>query len=223
MISLNNINLTNVRRSKLNGGIVKSAKDKSLVTKQQVRSMILSSIEQVRPKYLVSSLLNNIIVTSTQTITPGLPPQGVSNNQREGDSIEIEALDIRFDCSSSNNLNAFRLVCVQAIGSHTPTASYSSAPLTGVLDNGPSGAVDPMSTINMYGNGSTFHVLHDELILPPITQRAAYAVRVKPKIEKVDFAIATTAPLNGGITYFLMCWGSTATVNFSQRLVYRDL
>jgi hypothetical protein len=185
--------------------------------------MILSSIEQVRPKYLVTSLLNNIIVTSTTVITPGLPPQGVSNNQREGDSIEIEGLDIMFDTSSSSNLNAFRLVTVQAIGSHTPTAQYSVAPLTGVMDNGPSGAVDPMSTINMYGSGTTFHVIHDELILPPITQRSAYMVRVKPKVPKVNFAIATTAPLTGGITHILMCWGSTAIVNFSQRLVYRDL
>jgi hypothetical protein len=185
--------------------------------------MILGSQDKVRPKYLVSSLLNNVTVTTTQTITPGLPPQGVSNNQREGDSIEVEALDIRFDCTSSSNLNTYRLLAVQAIGSHTPTASYSSAPLTGVLDNGPSGAVDPLSTVNIYGLGSTFHVIHDELILPPITQRSSYAVRVLPKIHKIDFAIATTAPLNGGITYILLCWGATAQVNLGQRLIYRDL
>jgi hypothetical protein len=84
-----------VRRSKLTRGKGKSA-NKTLVTKEQVHSMLVALKEEVQTKYLSTSVYNLTTPSVNGTLVqPVLPAQGTTNGQREGDSIAINAIQCR--------------------------------------------------------------------------------------------------------------------------------
>jgi hypothetical protein len=192
-------------------------------------------MDKVEMKYLNTAVFN----VYTPPFIGGLasstfPSQGVTNGQREGDSLSIDAIEVR--ClminiaditTSSNASDAIRLVCVQTRTSLVPTLSYSATPASGIFDLGSSGTVDITSHINYNAKNETFHVLYD--VTHPICFLSSSALKLltfklKPKVAKVNFTPTTTTFLMGGIYWVAMSWQSgTTSLSLEQRLIYHDL
>jgi hypothetical protein len=206
-----------------------------LVSKGQVMRMIHSNMDKVEMKYLNSAVFNAYIPPVIGGLASAtFPSQGVTNGQREADSLAIKAIQVR--ClminiaditTSSNASDGIRLVCVQARTSVVPTLSYSAAPATGIFDLGSSGAVDITSHINLNAKDETFHVLHDETY--PVCFLSSSALRLthfilEPKVAKVNFTPTTTTSLMGGIYWVAISWqAGTTSISLEQRLIYHDL
>jgi hypothetical protein len=225
---------SNINRqgSKANRGKVKSD---SLVSKKQVLNMIHSNMDKVEMKYLNTTLYNVVVPAITGTLViPGLPSQGVTNGEREGDSLSIDEIELRCVMiniaditTSSNASDAIRLVCVQSRSSLTPSISYSTTPATGIFDLGSSGAVDITSHINLYAKNHTFHVLYDKTHSVGFLSSSSLKLidfRLKPKVHKVDFTPGTGNTLMGQIVWVAMSWqAGTTSLSLEQRLIYHDL
>jgi hypothetical protein len=81
--------------------------------------MIKSSEGEVTKKYLNTSIYGDVQPSSTGSlITPTLPAQGVTNGQREGDSLAIDQIDCRFAIYNAeaviggSGTDLVRVVCV---------------------------------------------------------------------------------------------------------------
>jgi hypothetical protein len=192
-------------------------------------------MDKVEKKYLNGAVFNGAIPPITGVLaSSGLPSQGVTNGQREGDSLSIDAIEVRCIMiniaditTSSNASDAIRLVCVQARTSLVPTISYSAAPATGIFDLGSSGAVDITSHINLNAKNETFHVLYDETHPICFLSSSAFKLlhfNLEPKVKKVNFTPTTTTFLMGGIYWISMSWqAGTTSLSLEQRLIYHDL
>lgn len=190
--------------------------------------MITSAMGQVRDKYLETSVFNATSPTSIGVLVePTLPAQGVTNGQREGDSLSIEHIQARcIFVNDGSTPDLVRVICLQARASTTLTISYAAAPTTGILDLGSSAAIDPTSMINWNAMNETFHVLHDRVYPMGISASNSTQVVVlamKPKVKKVNFTPGTTNPLCGGIFWIVQTNNSQPVVSIEQRLVYHDL
>jgi hypothetical protein len=205
----------------------------NVVTRQQVKQMIESKMDKVQCKYLNTSVYNAVVPASYGTLVqPTLPAQGVTNGQREGDSLaidEIEAKVIIYNVASSGTdaNDACRLMCLQARASTVLTISNTSSPITGVLDLGSSGSVDLTSFVNLNAQNELFHVLYDRTF--PVVGLSSTAfrehhLRLKPSVSKVNFTPTTTTSQCGGIFWIVISeLAAGVTVSLEQRLVYHDL
>jgi len=222
-----------VRRSKLTRGKGKSANKQTLVTKEQVHSMILSSMKGVTSKYLNTAVYAGIAPSATGSLVqPALPSQGISNGQREGDSIAIEGIQFRAlmyngDAVTSLSTEMIRLVCLQSRAGTILTTNYSSTPTTGIFDLGSGGVLDITSFVNYNASSETFHVLYDESHC--VTTLSSTATRliagtIHPKVKKINYTPGTTAALDGPIFWVAFSVSATNALLFlEQRLVYHDL
>jgi hypothetical protein len=197
--------------------------------------MIHSNMDKVEMKYLNTAIYNNVVPPVTGTlVTPGLPSQGITNGEREGDSLFIDKIEVR--ClmlnvaditTSSNASDGIRLVCVQSRSSVVPTLSYSVAPLTGIFDLGSSGAVDITSHINLYAKNRTFHVLYDKTHSVGFLASSSLKLldfNLKPKVDKIEFTPGSGSTLQGQIYWIAISWqAGTTSLSLEQRLVYHDL
>jgi hypothetical protein len=208
--------------------------NKSLVTKEQVKNMISSLKEEVQDKYLTSSVL----VASTPPLTGQIvavtwPAQGVTNGQRESDSLAVDYIESNIvitNLTDSTTLaassNAVRVICLQAIGTSVLTVSYGAAPLTGVLDFGVSGGVDMTSLVNANSNGTVFHVLSDTTHPCSYLSSNAFVhkyMKMKPKVHKINFTPGTTVSSQGQIYWLTLAQAGTIDISILQRLKYHDL
>jgi len=228
-----NLNNNNRQNRKVTRGKGKSNnKQNRLVTKEQVANMILSSVGQVTSKYLTSSLISSVPPVTGILEQPSFPTQGVTNGEREGDSLDIEKIESTFLLENAeasiggNNVDTIRVIVLQARSSTVLTISSISAPLTGVLDAGYSGAVDITSHINQNAKNKLFHVLHDTSY--PVNFGSSNASRIlnlnmRPKISRINFTPTTVNSQSGGIFYIFLTATGSAACNGVQRLVYRDL
>lgn len=221
-----------VRRSKLTRGKGKSA-TKSLVTKEQVQSMIKSSMKQVTSKYLETAVYAGIAPSSTGSLVqPALPAQGIGNGQREGDSISIEGIEFRAlmynpDTNVTYASENIRLVCLQSRAGTILTTNYSTTPSTGIFDLGSGGSLDLTSFVNYNAQNETFHVLYDQChCVTPLSSTATRLISgtIQPKVKKVNFTPGTTVALDGPIFWVAFSISATDALLFlEQRLVYHDL
>jgi len=205
------------------------------VSKQQVINMIHSNMGKVEMKYLNSIVYAVVTPSVNGTLsTPTLPSQGITNGEREGDSIAIDVIDARIlmvnvsdITTSSSASDLVRLVCVQSRSSVVPTISYSAAPTTGIFDLGSSGGVDITSHINFNAKNETFHVLYDVTHTVCFLSSSASKLinlKLKPKVSKVNYTPTTTTPLMGGIYWIAFTWqAATVQLSLEQRLIYHDL
>jgi hypothetical protein len=207
----------------------------SLVTKQQVKNMIDSKMEKVQDKYLNSVIFDGVVPANSGTLVqPALPAQGVTNGQREGDSLSIDMIQANIlfynAADATNTVNAsdsIRLICLQARANTVLTVGNASAPTIGVLDLGSSGAVDLNSFVNLNAANEVFHVLYDKThSVNYLSANSASTVRVnlKPAVSKVNFTPGTTTSMCGGIFWIAFSiQAGTAATSIMQRLVYHDL
>jgi hypothetical protein len=208
---------------------------KQSVNKRQVKQMILSNMEKVQLKYLNTVIYQNSISAVAGTlVNPTFPSQGVTNGEREGDSLAIDHIEARIVITniadittSSNASDAIRLVCCQARANTVLTVSSPSAPSTGIFDFGTSGAVDITSHINFNAQNELFHVLHDQTYSSNFLSSNAFrqiTLKLKPRVSKVNFTPTTTTSLCGGIFWVAMSWqAGTTYISLEQRLIYHDL
>jgi hypothetical protein len=195
--------------------------------------MIKASAGTVTRKYLNTALYAAIMPAPTGSlVTPAFPAQGVTNGEREGDSLAIDAIDVRavlYNYQTAVGVDGtdnIRLICVQAKASNTITVSSASAPTTGVLDLGSSGAIDLTSFINFNAKNELFHVLMDKSFPVNFLSLSASRVltfRLKPKIEKVNFTPGTTTSQAGQIYWIAQSLTGYAYLEMEQRLEYHDL
>jgi hypothetical protein len=209
---------------------------RKLVDKQQVKQMIIASVGKITKKYLTSEVYDGTVPALTGTLVqPTLPAQGVTNGEREADSLAIDVIEANVlfsnGADATNILGAsdsIRLICVQARASTVLTVSNASAPTTGVLDNGGAlTAVDIDSFINLNAANELFHVLYDKThSCNFLSGNASASVRLKlkPRVSKVNFTPGTTTSMCGGIFWIaISVQASTAVISLVQRLVYHDL
>jgi hypothetical protein len=193
--------------------------------------MITSSAGEVTKKYLNSSL-NSGTVTSTVLVAPALPAQGVTNGQREGDSLAIDEIQGRFlfyndqTMVATTAIDIIRLVCVQAKSSNAVTISNATAPATGVFDLGSTGSVDISSFINMNAKNKVFDVLFDKTF--PVNFLSANAshlevINLKSRVKRINFTPTTTTAQGGQIYWLFTSLNSVAVLDAEQRLIYHDL
>jgi hypothetical protein len=207
-----------------------------VVTKQQVKNMINSNAAKVTRKYLTTPVFNVVVPTSAGTLVqPALPAQGVTNGQREGDSLGIDMIEARViflndadTVTATNAVDACRLICLQARASTVLTVSSPAAPTTGVLDNGTGGsATDISSFINFNAKNELFHVLYDKVHPVNFLASNAYVefnLSLKPRVEKVNFTPTTTTALCGAIFWIAQTQeAANCNVILQQRLIYHDL
>jgi hypothetical protein len=199
--------------------------------------MIIASAGKVTQKYLTSEVYAGTVPAQTGTLVqPALPAQGVTNGEREADSLAIDMIEANVLFSNgadATNLvaasDSIRLICVQARASTVLTVSNASAPTTGVLDNGGSTltVVDIDSFINLNASSELFHVLYDKThSCNFLAGNASTSVRLKlkPRVSKVNFTPGTTTSMCGGIFWIaISVQASTAVLSLIQRLVYHDL
>jgi hypothetical protein len=231
LISKNLIN-NNVRRSKLTRGKGKSA-NKGVVNKMQVMQMIHASQKQVTSKYLSNVYYAQNTVPVTGNLTQiAWPLQGVLNGQREGDSLSLEKIEVRYAMSNpeasigATNVDMIRIVCVQAIANTALSLSNSTTPSTGIFDNGASGSVDVTSHINYDAKDTLFRVLIDEIHgVNFLSSNAARLVNLElnPKIKKINFTPTTNTSQTGAIYFVLMSYTGDCIVSGEGRLIYHDL
>jgi hypothetical protein len=226
---MNNNNKISRQNSKVTRGKGKSDR---LVSKQQVKSMIESLQHSVPDKYLNSVLINAYPPVTGTLVTPTFPAQGVTNGQREGDSLKILAIEARVllynaqGALGTDEVDLCRIICVQAKSATALTISNSAAPTTGILDLGSGGTIDNSSFINLYAKNQFFHVLYDKSF-PCSTGSSAshnFELKLKPKIHKVNFSPTSTTAETGQIFWvFQSTITSGAFFSVVQRLVYEDL
>jgi hypothetical protein len=214
------------------GGRGGKTPNKLAVDKQQVKQMIASANGTVTKKYLNSVIAATIPAIAGTLVQPALPVQGSANGQREGDSLAIDHIQVKFIAYNPetaigvNNVDCLRLICLQSRAGTILTTSYSSAPATGVLDLGATGAIDESSFINFNAANETFHVLMDKSF--PVNFGSAngainHTFTLKPKVSKVNFTPGTTTALCGPIFWILQTASAALTLLMEQRLVYHDL
>jgi hypothetical protein len=206
-------------------------KSDQLVSVKQVKSMIESSQQRVASKYLYQSL-NNATVSASGTLIPlDLPPQGVSNGEREGDSMLYKKITTRMvfandgGVSGVQDIDNIRVVVVQAITSSALTLSNPSAPTTGIFDNGVAAGIDNSSMINLYAKDKLLHVLLDKSY--PVNYFSQptwnFEFDINPKLKKIDFTPATTTPLSGKVYFIFFSMTVNANVAVLTRSTYIDL
>jgi hypothetical protein len=228
-ISRNQNNNNFVRRSKLTRGTGKSA-NKSLVSKEQVKSMIMSLKNDVQDKFLLSSVYATVTPATTgNLVNVTFPAQGVTNGERTGDSLDIDVIECRFSIyNTSNSEDLIRILLLQARANTVLTVNASAAPTTGILDLGSNGVIEPTSFVNFNNKNELFHVLLDKAIPTngATSSNASHLLEwhVKPKIKKINFQVGSTTYLDGGIFWLVLSnTGSHTVVDLEQRLVYHDI
>jgi hypothetical protein len=195
--------------------------------------MILANQQKVQNKYLNVTIGNGIVPAVTGTlVNTVMPGQGVTNGERESDSLSLNEINTRFYLQNEeaaigiNNVDQIRIVCVQARASTVLTISYSSAPTTGIFDTGSSGAVDITSMININAKNELFHVLYDRSY--PVNFGSDSASRILeinlvPRVKKINFTPTTTTSLCGGVFWIFFSQNTSASLSSEERKVYHDL
>lgn len=218
------------RRSKLTGKQNGKSANKSLVTKEQVKSMLMSLKNKVQDKFLLSSVYATVTPATTGSLVNVIfPAQGVTNGERTGDSLEIDVIECRFSIyNSSNSEDLIRILLLQARANTVLTVNAATAPTTGILDLGSNGVIEETSFVNFNNKNELFHVLLDKAIPTngATSSNASHLFEwhVKPKIKKVNFQVGSTNYLDGGIFWLVLSNSGTHTsVDLEQRLVYRDI
>jgi hypothetical protein len=193
--------------------------------------MILSSAGEVTKKYLNTSLNTGVISAATLEV-PTLPAQGVTNGERESDSLALDHIQARFlfyndqAAVSTSAIDIIRVVCVQAKASNAVTISSATTPATGVFDLGSTGAIDVTSFINYNAVNKVFHVLMDKTISVNFLSANATSLHVfnlKPKVQRINFTPGTTTTTGGQIYWLFVSLNGVATMDAEQRLIYHDL
>jgi len=205
--------------------------NKKLVTKGQVRSMIMSLKDEVQMKYLNTSIYAAIVPAATGSLVqPVLPAQGTTNGQREGDSIAIDAIQFRLFMinigNTSSDSDMIRVVCLQSRAGTILTTNYSTAPTTGIFDLGSNGTLDVTSFVNFNARNETFHVLMDRTFnVTESSSSSAHLIEgeLVPKVKKINYTPGTTTALDGPIFWVAFSYQSMAFIGLEQRLVYHDL
>jgi len=204
------------------------------VSKEQVKQMILSNMKKVQSKYLNTTVVLGIPGGAGTLSTPQLPTQGVTNGEREGDSLAIEWIEARIVCYNTNDTtlssgatDCVRILCLQTRASTGLSLSYPAAPLTGIFDFGVTGAVDITSFVNLNAKDETFHVLYDKThtcCFLSSTALKSINLKIRPKVDKVNFSPTTTNALSGQIYWVTMSYEASAVFcGIEQRLIYHDL
>jgi hypothetical protein len=194
--------------------------------------MMLSLQQKVTDKYL-----NATYMTGTPNVTGFLvhvtqPAQGTTNGQREGDSLCLDKIQMRCFLSNpetaigTNNVDAIRIVVVQARASTALTLSSSAAPTTGIFDLGYSGALDSSSFINENAKGKLFNVLYDRVhtcCFGSSNGVKFFELNLKPKIKTINFTPTTTTEETGGLYLAFFSLLGNAICDVAGRLIYHDL
>jgi hypothetical protein len=195
--------------------------------------MILANQQKVQDKWLYGTIYNVQIPATTGTLVNSvMPSQGTTNGERESDSLSLELIEARVVVTNEqasigfDNVDIVRIVCVQAKASTILTVSYSSAPTTGIFDNGLSTIVDMTSMVNINAKNETFHVLYDRSYPVNFGSTSAshvFDLKIKPKIKKINFTPGTTTSLCGGVFWIAFTANSSSYVSMLERKIYHDL
>jgi len=175
--------------------------DKSSVTKQQVKGMILSLKQEMPIKYILGSFSGS--VSNTAIVTPiAMPGYGTGSQNRVGDDIEIDHIDLRyFWYRGDPTYNVCRFTILQMKGDH-------GVPLAGELfAGGVYAPVDVTSVLYPYAPGREFLTIMDETFILQVNSDKSerfFSKKIIPKIKRTPFTPGTYNPFNGLLVFVFM-------------------
>lgn len=183
-------------------------------------------IQKKRNGLPVKCITTNVAGTllSTGTITSlTLPAQGVGTNQRTGDEINIENIELTTLSYYGDDVNVIRYIVLQTKGV-TPTLATGT-----FLQTGASTTIDVTSLYVPFYEGRFFDVIYDKtIILSSSSSRAAVVDRqvLKPKVSVIPFIPASTTVTDGQI--IILAISDSAIVphpsfDFTARIWFRDI
>jgi hypothetical protein len=153
------------------------------------------------------------------------PAQGLTNEERTGDEIELDSFNLRMHIYNGDPTgNVVRVILLQVIGAKTSLA------LSDVFDIGATGVVDTTSFYVPFYERSGFRVLFDETFNTcPNSSKNVIIVKkfgIKPKIKRIVFVPTTTNAINGN-TFMVFISDSgiipNPSVDWVLRSYYRDI
>ncbi len=196
----------------------------SVSAKKQVRNMI-NSLKELPPLKCLDVLSATTYDTTGAVVFCTFPAQGVGFNQRTGDEIEIDHVEVRLNAFVADTTNIVRIVLVQSHGQQT--GNYAS---NAIFASGASNTIDVTSFILPYRKEQIFSVLLDEEVLLCTNASNAQWTRhwksIVPPIRKIGFGAATTNALQGQMQFYILSDSSAAShpaVDVVFRFWYRDI
>lgn len=216
---------------------------KSTERKTSVRSQVMKVVKSMaEEKYFLTDFqalpVNTINDTTTETrycyrcIT--LIPQGITDQERLGDSLYLRRIYIRLDLQSptaatgANQFNFYRVMIVQDhdmdnVPNTAPGGVIATFPPNDFLLAGPSGSVDVVSHYN-HDRRKTYTILYDKTYTMvstagnPIPLKSHTIVVSKGFRKKLQYVNASTSQHQNAITMLVL--GSNAYSATENPLVY---
>jgi hypothetical protein len=193
------------------------------ITKNQVRQMIKSSVNNTPLKYIDTAVSYNV-TTSGTVVNLNLPGiQGTANGQRTGDEIEIDSFEVREYFVAGDAVgNAWRIIYFQNNGSSVISSANA------VLANDYSGAPGVTSQYDTFVEKTDIKIFSDTTCvnIPSGSNNIVLRhKRMKPKIRKVAFNPSATTVQNGQPQVLFISDSFLAphpNVTFAFRIYYRD-
>lgn len=192
--------------------------------KQQVKDIIKVRQEL---KFFPASK-SGVAVSTTPTIDDlSAIPQGSTDNDRDGDRVRLETLELRGVLINADVTNHYRIVVFSWFPNSTPVAGN-------ILLNGPSGNVDAFSCYS-HDNRQLYKILWDKFYFcagnggaasnpytPTSEQPLYFRVPVTPK--QVQFAAGTTNGTNKVYILYLSDSGAIShpVIHYATKLLYTD-
>jgi hypothetical protein len=193
------------------------------ISKQKVGlqvSKIIQRSEKKRPlKYF--DVTGQYGVTTTGTVIDFSPiPQGVGNNQRTGDEIQVEHIDFKSTLFCGDTTNVMRITFVRSKGNSVQS-------LTNLLSNGHAGSYEVNSIYTPYYE-KRFRILSDKMYAMALngytsTITDSYHIPVK---QKIAYQPGNTTYVDGQIVLYLLSDSAIVTnpsIDFCARIWFRDI
>jgi hypothetical protein len=160
-------------------------------------------------------------VTTTGTSVDITPiPQGVGNNARTGDEINLEYIEMKYSLFCGDATNVMRVIFVRSRG-------QSGQSFAQLLSNGHAGSYEVNSMYTPYFE-KRFRVLSDKqfgMSLNGSNSTLTESYRI-PVNQKVVWNTALTTYVDGQIVLYLLSDSAIVTnpsIDFCMRLWYRDI
>jgi hypothetical protein len=160
-------------------------------------------------------------ITTTGNVIDFSPiPQGVANNQRTGDEIQVEYIDFKNTLFCGDTTNVVRITFVRSRGN-----SVQSFP--NVLSNGHAGSYEVNSMYTPYIE-KRFRILSDRLYamsLNGYTSTITDTYRI-PVHQKIVFQPGNTTYVDGQIVFYHLSDSAIVTnpsIDFCARIWFRDV
>lgn len=182
----------------MNSKLPRKSKPLTPAQQQEVVKIVRRGARRKGELKFFNSDINGTAITTTATITQISPiPQGVSDTDRVGDSLDYVSLEVRYTVNVGDPTNIVRVLFYQWFPSATTPI------IADFLLPGSGGTTQQFDSLDSHDYRTQFHKIHDNLIVCcgngtanfPITTNSIQSFRFKVSNfrKKVQFVGGTTS------------------------------